>query len=177
MERNIVGFCRSFMTDNEFNVYSSRNEISSQFRKWAKVNHPDKGGDPELFISVSDCKNILLQHFDTLTFYNYFPFLSNVFLQQIVYFCISMILFIIRSKIDAFVYSLVFRMIFGILDGISNATLPIWIQKVIYRQKNIKLVSRIVKTRMTKKKSKKKSTKKRSRKKRSTKKRSSKKTN
>lgn len=152
MEKNIIRFCRKFMTDNEFYVYASKSGINSQFRKWAKVNHPDKGGDQTLFISVSDCKNILIQHFDTLTFYNYFPFLSNEFLQQVIYFCTSMIIFIIRSKIDSFVYSLIFRMIFGILDGISNTTLPIWIQKVIYRQKNIKLLSTIVKTRMKSKK-------------------------
>ena len=159
----LIHFCRNVMSDNDFNVYSSQTGLTSQFRKWSKVYHPDKGGNPDLYITVSDCKNILLNHFDSLMFYNQYPFLSNAILHSLVNFCLDMVLFLANSLISSFIYSIIFRLLFGIIHHIQNVSLPIWLKRVIFKQKNMTRVSNIIRSSQKKKsiiKRKKRSTKK-----------------
>lgn len=143
----LVAFCRTVMSDNDFNIYASQSGLKSEFRQWARTYHPDKGGDQQLFITIQQCKEIMIQHFDTMQFFNAYPFLSNTMLLGLVNFCLSLVSFAIGTLINQFIYSLIFRLLFGILYSIQYRTiaLPIWLKAIIFKQPQLKKVSTIIK--------------------------------
>lgn len=52
--------CESLLRKNR--IFSLQpDEIKSNFRKWSLRHHPDKGGDPEVFKDVSNCKQEIVE--------------------------------------------------------------------------------------------------------------------
>jgi len=50
---------------NKYHVWSDdENTFKSNFKRFSLVTHPDKGGDAEIFKSVSSCRDILLNDFN-----------------------------------------------------------------------------------------------------------------
>jgi hypothetical protein len=52
--------CKGLLQRHRLSI-SDREQLKREFRKWALKNHPDKGGNSELFKTVNSCKEEILK--------------------------------------------------------------------------------------------------------------------
>ena len=67
MQEEKIKKCYKIFLEN--NILSNNPIIFKQnFARFALKNHPDKGGDSELFSIINDCRDILLNDFESFIY-------------------------------------------------------------------------------------------------------------